>query len=157
MQRKCNEKRSRVGEVGNEGKVGESQFICSSSNLASYIQILFIFKKFIFFTAPSVFEIFNTIWWFDWLCITMISQKRVHFMEHYFWNIQSEKLERRNSKTYQTEVTSIGKLWKQKTSNCISFITTFVSKTFTIEYHNKISSIYWQHLPAEIHYQNFFR
>ena len=62
MQRKCNKKRSRVGEVGNEGKVGELQFVCSSSNLASYIQILIIFKNFNFITAPFVFEkIFNTI------------------------------------------------------------------------------------------------
>ena len=45
VQRKCNKKRSRVGEVGNEGKIGESQFICSSSNFASYTQILFIFKN----------------------------------------------------------------------------------------------------------------
>ena len=61
MQRKCNKKRSRVGEVGNEGKIGESQFICSSSNFASYIQILFIFKNFNFFTAQSIFKIFDTI------------------------------------------------------------------------------------------------
>ena len=61
VQRKCNKKRSRVGEVGNERKVGESQFICSSSNFASYIEILFIFKNFNFFTAPSIFEIFDTI------------------------------------------------------------------------------------------------
>ena len=61
MQRKCNKKRSRVGEVGNEGKVGESQFICSLSSFASYIQILFIFKNINFFTAPSIFEIYDTI------------------------------------------------------------------------------------------------
>ena len=45
---KCNKKRSRVGEVGNEGKVGESQFICISSNFASYIKMLFFFKNFNF-------------------------------------------------------------------------------------------------------------
>ena len=61
MQRKCNKKRSRDGEVGNERKVGESQIICSSSNFASYIEILFIFKNFNLFTAPSIFEIFDTI------------------------------------------------------------------------------------------------
>ena len=61
MQRKCNKKRSRVGEVGNERKVGESQFICSSSNFASYIQILLILKDFNFFKAPSIFEIFDKI------------------------------------------------------------------------------------------------
>ena len=36
-------------------------------------------------------------------------------------------------------------------------LTKFVSKTFTVDYQNKISSIYWQHLPAKIHYQNKFR
>ena len=61
VQRKCNKKRSRVREVGNERKVGELQIICSSSNFASYIEILFIFKNFNFFTAPSIFEIFDTI------------------------------------------------------------------------------------------------
>ena len=29
VQRKCNKKRSRVEEVGNEGKVGESQSMCT--------------------------------------------------------------------------------------------------------------------------------
>ena len=56
----CNKKRSRVGEVGNEGKVGESQFICSSSNFDGYIQILLIFKNFNLFTAPSIFQFFTT-------------------------------------------------------------------------------------------------
>ena len=57
----CNEKRSIVGDVGNEGKVGELKSLCSSSSFAGYLQILFIFNNFQFFTAPSVFEIFDTI------------------------------------------------------------------------------------------------
>ena len=57
----CNRKRSRIGEVRNEGKVGESQPTCNSSKFAGCIQIAFMFRNFLFFTGPSIFGILNTI------------------------------------------------------------------------------------------------